>query len=163
MLAQAEAVAGAIADRPAFIVAVLFHRAVFDRQVVDGPARSIALMRRMIAGTPEPRLARAASLIEAVARQEPPETADPSLRGDAALLLDMDRAVLGAPAAEFEAYEAAFRQEYGHLGTDAYAAGRSSALQMLLWRERIYLTDRFYLEREKAARRNIAALLARLG
>jgi predicted metal-dependent HD superfamily phosphohydrolase len=162
MLEQAEDVAGAIADRPAFILAVLFHRAVFDRRMADGAARSIALMQELASGTPRSRLTRAAALIQALARQDLPETGDPSLRGDASLLLDMDRAVLGAPEAEFDAYEAAFRREFTHLGDDAYAAGRSGALQMLLWRERIYFTDRYFLERERHARGNVTRLLRRL-
>ena len=37
-----------------------------------------------------------------------------------------------------------------------------SALRMLLWKDRIFLTDRFYLEREKRARRNIEAAIAHL-
>ncbi|HEV7266642.1 MAG TPA: hypothetical protein VGN83_17225 [Falsiroseomonas sp.] len=162
MLEQTADVAGAIADRQAFILAALFHRAVFDRRVPDSAARSIALMREMVPGTPKPRMARAAALIQALARQDLPETGDPSLRGDASLMLDMDRAVLGAPEAAFEAHEAAFRREFAHLGDDAYAAGRSGALQMLLWRERIFHTDRYFLERERRARGNVTRLLKRL-
>jgi predicted metal-dependent HD superfamily phosphohydrolase len=162
MLDRAEDVAAAIADRPAFILAVLFHRAVFDRRMADSAAQSVALMRQLVPGMPRARLARAEALIQALARQDLPETRDPSLRGDAGLMLDMDRAVLGAPVAEFDAHEAAFRSEFTHLGDDAYAAGRSGALQMLLWRDRIYFTDRYYLEHERAARRNIGRLLKRL-
>ncbi len=163
MLAEAEDVAHGIADRGVFVVAVLFHRAVFDRRLPDAAERSAALMRRMLAGMGEPRLARAEALILALARQELPVTDDPSLRGDAALMLDMDHAMLGAPPAEFAAYEDAFRAEYEHLGDDAYAAGRCAALRVLLWRERIYLTDRYALPFERKARRNIAGLLERLG
>lgn len=163
MLAEAEAVVNGIADRPAFIMAVLFHRAVFDRRLPDAAERSVALMRRMLAGTPEATLARAEALVLAVCRQELPRTDDPSLRGDAALLLDMDRAVLGAPEAEFDAYEAALRAEYAHLGDDAYAAGRSAELRLLLWRERLFATDRYWLQGERRARRNIERLLERLG
>jgi predicted metal-dependent HD superfamily phosphohydrolase len=163
MLAEAEEVAQAIAERPPFVLAVLFHRAVFDRRIGNGGEQSAKLMRRLLQGAPERLLARAEALIMAVQRQELPETDDPSLRGDAALLLDMDRAVLGAPAATFAAHEAAYRAEYAHLVDDAYAAGRSAELRLLLWRERIFLTDRYYLEHERRARRNITGLLERLG
>lgn len=154
-----EDVAHGVADRPAFLLAVLFHTAVFDRTRPDAVAESTALMRRVSA--PSARLDRAAALIGAWARQEVPRTEDPSLRGDAALLLDMDNAPLGAPPAEYDAYEAAIRRESAHLGEEAWADGRSSALRMTLWRERIYRTDRFFLERERRARRNIEATLAR--
>lgn len=163
MLAQAEDLAHAIAERPAFILAVLFHKAVFDRRRTDGAAESAAVMRRLLgASVPAATLARAAALIAALAAEAVPQTRDASLRGDSALLLDMDNAVLGAPPARFDAHETAFRREYAHLDDDAYADGRAAALEMLLWRERVYLTDRFYLEREKAARRNIARAIARL-
>ena len=79
MLAMAEDLAHAIAERGAFIVAVLFHKSVFDRRLPDWAERSAALMRE----------------------------------------------TLGA-------------------------------------RERVYLTDRFYLEREKPARRNIERAVASL-
>jgi len=163
MLAEAEEVAQAVAERSAFVLAVLFHRAVFDRRIGNGGEQSGKLMRQMLAGAPERLLARAEALIMAVQRRELPETADPSLRGDAALLLDMDHAVLGAPSADFAVYEAGCRAEYAHLGDDAYAAGRCAELRLLLWRERIFLTDRYYLEYERRARRNIAGLLEGLG
>jgi predicted metal-dependent HD superfamily phosphohydrolase len=163
MLAMAEDLAHAIAERGAFILAVLFHKAVFDRRLPDWAGRSAALMRRSVGVRwPAATLARAEALILAAAVQELPPTRDPSLRGDAALLLDIDNAVLGEAPSRFDAHEAAFRREYAHLSEDAYAAGRAASLEMLTWRERVYLTDRFYLEREKAARRNISRAIARL-
>ena len=164
LLAQAEEVAAAIADRPAFILAVLFHRAVFDRRMPDAAPRSVALMRELAGrGTPAPRLARAEALVMALARQDLPETRDASLRGDTALLLDMDRLPLGGDPAAFAAHEAAHRAEYPHLTDDAYAAGRAAELRLLVWRERIYHTDRYFLAHERRARRNLEGLVARLG
>jgi predicted metal-dependent HD superfamily phosphohydrolase len=164
LLAQAEDIAAAIADRPAFILAVLFHRAVFDRRLPDSGPRSVALMCDLAGrATPPTRLLRAEALVMAIAKQEVPETPDVSLRGDAALLLDMDRAPLGAEPAAFDAHEAAHRAEYPHLKDDAYAAGRAAELRMLAWRDRIYHTDRYYLAQERRARRNIDKLIARLG
>jgi predicted metal-dependent HD superfamily phosphohydrolase len=163
LLAQAEDVAAAIADRGAFILAVLFHKAVFDRREADSARRSAALMREMLgAGAPDWTLARAERLILALDAQKVPETRDASLRGDAALLLDMDNAVLGSPTADFDAYEAGYREEFAHLREDNYRLGRVAALQMLLWRERIFLTDRYYLPLEKRARRNVERLLAKV-
>lgn len=163
MLAEAEELAAAIADRTAFILAVLFHRAVFDRQRGDGAQRSEELMRGMLGATvPPATLARAGALIRALAAQELPHGPDPSLRGDAALLLDLDNAVLGASPAEFDAYEAGHRAEFVHMKDDAYRLGRVAALRMLLWRERVYVTDRFALPLERRARSNVERLMARL-
>ena len=163
LLAMAEEVSPAIADKPAFILAVMFHTAVFDRAQPGHAEASIALMRRHLHGTMPPHmLARAEVLIHAVARQEMPETDDPSLRADASLLLDMDNAVLGDPPMRFDAYEAANRREFAHLSDDRFAYGRIAALRMLLWRDRIYRTDRFWVDREKRARRNIERRLEQL-
>lgn len=163
MLAMAEEVSAAIADKPAFILAVMFHTAVFDRAVPGHAEASAALLRRHLgASMPPHMLDRAEALIHAVTRQDMPETEDPSLRGDACLLLDMDNAILGESPARYDAYEAADRREYAHLRDDRYEFGRIAALRMLLWRERIYRTDRFFLDREKRARRNIEATLRRL-
>ena len=162
-LALAEEVLNGIADKGAFILALLFRDAVREPGRADNAARSIELLRVLLAPTvPRRRLDRAAALIRAADRLEAPQTDDPSLRGDAALFLDIDAAILGADPARFDAYEAAHRREHAHLRDDAYNAGRSAALQMLLWRDRLYRTDRFYLEREKRARRNIERTIARL-
>jgi predicted metal-dependent HD superfamily phosphohydrolase len=163
MLAMTEEIAHGIADRPAFLLALLFHTAVFDRARPGATEEAVALMRTRLGRTePTARLHRAEALIRAWMRQEPPETDDPSLRGDAALLLDMDNAVLGEDAANYDAYEAALRREHPHLSDTAWADGRSAALRLLLWRERLYRTDRFFLERERPARRNVERTLTRL-
>jgi predicted metal-dependent HD superfamily phosphohydrolase len=163
ILAMAEELAPAIADKPAFIIAVMFHSAIFDRAVPGQAEASVALMRRHLSPLMPPHmLDRAETLIHAVTRQELPETEDPSLRGDAALLLDMDNAILGEAPPRYDAHEAAIRREFAHLSDDRYAFGRIAALRMLLWRDRIFRTDRFYLDREKRARRNIEATLRRL-
>ncbi|MGX9964168.1 HD domain-containing protein [Roseomonas sp. F4] len=163
MLAMAEEVSHALADRPAFILAVMFHTAVFDRGQADCGAQSVALLHRHLGRAMPPHmLARAEALIQAVLRQEPPESEDPGMRADAALLLDLDNAPLGESPDRYAAYEAAIRREFAHLSEDRYRIARTAALQMLLWRRRLYLTDRFFLDREKRARRNIEAMLDRL-
>lgn len=162
-LALAEEVLGGIAGRLAFILAVLFRHAVCDPRRGDNAAASADLLQRQLRGVvPAPRLARAAALIRAADSAEPPETEDASLRGDAALLADIDAAILGAPPARYAAYEAALRREAAHMAEDPWRAGRSAALQMLLWRDRLYRTDRFFLAHERQARRNIEARIAEL-
>ncbi len=162
LLVESQDIAHAIAEPAPFILAILFHSAVFDRSRPDSAARSAALLRRALPGTPEAVLSRAEALIHALDRQDLPETDDPSLRGDAALLLDMDNAPLGASSAEHAAYEAALRAEHAHMDEDRYAAGRAAALRMMLWRERIFRTDRYHLALERRARRNLEAYLETL-
>ncbi len=162
-LALAEEVLGGIADRLAFILAILFRHAVCDPRRGDNAAASAALVQTRLRGVvPAARLARAAALLRAADSADPPETEDPSLRGDAALLADIDAAILGAPPARYADYEAALRREAAHMAEDAWRAGRSAALQMLLWRDRLYRTDRFFLAHERQARRNIEARITEL-
>jgi predicted metal-dependent HD superfamily phosphohydrolase len=162
MVAEAEEIAHGIGDRTAFLLALLFHTAVFDRREPGHAEASVALMRRRLPDAPAAWLARAEALILAWARQAVPETDDPSLRADAALLLDMDGAVLGAPAPEYEVYEAAIRRESPHLTEERWGDGRATALRLVLWRDRIYRTDRYFLLCERRARRNLEATLTRL-
>jgi predicted metal-dependent HD superfamily phosphohydrolase len=163
LLQFAEDVVNGIAERPAFILAILFHKSVFTPRATDSATRSVELMRTSIgASAPPGTLDRAEALIRAIDEREVPETDDPSLRGDAALLLDFDNAVLGDDARRFSEYEEALRQEAAHLPAERYRMARSAALQMLLWKNRIFHTDRFYLEREKRARRNIEGAIAHL-
>lgn len=163
LLAEAEDLAAAIADRPAFILAILFHAAVFHRAEARCAERSVALMRELLSPSVHPAtLDRAATLILTMARGEILPTADPSLRGDSALLLDIANGSLAGPPAAFAAMEAANRREFAHLPEERYRAGRAAQLRTLLWRDRIFHTDRYYLAHERAARANLAALLQRL-
>lgn len=163
LLQFAEDVVGGIAERPAFILAILFHKAVFAARAIDSAVRSVELMHASIGTTVPMRVQdRAEALILAIDEREVPETNDPSLRGDAALLLDFDNAVLGSDAQRFAEHEEALRAEAAHLPAERYRMARCAALRMLLWKDRIFLTDRFYLEREKRARRNIETAIAHL-
>jgi predicted metal-dependent HD superfamily phosphohydrolase len=163
LLQMAEDVVNGIAGRSAFILAILFHKAVYDPRAADSPRRSVTLMRQFIStSVSSDELDRAEALIMAMTLREMPETDDSSLRGDAALLLDFDHAVLGSDEKRFKNHEAALRSEFPHLPLERYRSARSAALQMLLWKDRIFLTDRFYLEREKRARRNIEGALLQL-
>ena len=74
----------------------------------------------------------------------------------------MDLAILGRPAAEFDAYERAVRLEYGWVPEEAWIAGRSQVLRSFLARPIIYATPRFRKSHEAAARSNLTRSLASL-
>ena len=161
LLQMAEDVVDGIAGRSALVLAILFHKAVFDMRTAESSIRSAVLMRELVGkSVPPDTLDRAEALIMAMARREIPNTNDSSLRGDAALLLDFDHAILGSDEERFISYEAALGRESFHLPPERYRAARSAALQILLWEKRIFRTDRFFLEREKRARRNIKKAIA---
>ena len=79
---------------------------------------------------------------------------------DAALLLDCDMAILGAPWPRFEQYDRAIAAEYAAVPADAYRAGRERFVRGLLAREVIYLSPHFRERFEQSARSNLQRLLA---
>lgn len=84
--------------------------------------------------------------------------ADPS----AAVLVDADLSVLGAPPKGYAAYVGGVRAEYAHVDDAAFRLGRSVVLESLLARDRIYTTDSAYQRWEATARGNLRDELDRL-
>ncbi len=153
----------ALADPEAVAAAIWFHDAIYDSRAGDNEERSAALARDRLAGRADPdRLSRIVAMIEATATHVAPVLEDPGATLDAALFLDMDLAILGAPPAEYDRYEAAVRREFGWLGDSAWRGGRTAALRSFLDRERIFHTDAFGRRFEAQARSNISRSLASL-
>jgi predicted metal-dependent HD superfamily phosphohydrolase len=76
-------------------------------------------------------------------------------RGDAALTADIDIAVLGAGADEYERYRRAVYEEFSFADDEMFARGRLAFLERQLERWRIYWTPYFFRELEARARANI--------
>jgi predicted metal-dependent HD superfamily phosphohydrolase len=74
----------------------------------------------------------------------------------------MDLSILGAPQAEFDAYETAVRREYGWVEETAWRAGRSAVLEKFVARPHIFHTDAFRQRFEAQARKNLEGSLAAL-
>ena len=83
--------------------------------------------------------------------------------GDAALLLDVDLAILGAPAVLFDVYEAQIRAEYCLVPETVRRSRRRRILQGFLDRERIFHTKYFSNRLEAQARTNLRRSIATLG
>ena len=164
-LAELDAAPG-LCDRPAAVeLALWYHDAVYDPRAADNEARSAALLREAAGrlGIGDGLAAAAAVLVLATAHGPGKAPAAPSVCGrDAAVIRDIDLAILGAPPVRFEAYEAAVRREYCFLADPDWRAGRSRVLRAFLDRPRLYLTDAFHDRLEGQARRNLAAGLGRL-
>ena len=143
-------------DFRAVAAALFFHDAVYDPTRGDNEERSADLaeqrLRRM--RQPEPFVATVRDLILDTRHVTSPAT------GDGRFVVDIDLAILGAPAAEFDAYERAIRREYAHVPDDAFRAGRSRILRAFLDRPRIYGTNVFRDRYEAPARANLARSLA---
>jgi predicted metal-dependent HD superfamily phosphohydrolase len=167
LLGLAKACESVIADRDAIEAAIWFHDAVYDTRRGDNEERSAALATERLAGaTGNDRIARIAAMIRATAGHAVPdampELADAAAGHDCAFFLDLDLAILGSPAADFDAYEADVRREYGWVSDEQWRLGRRAVLASFLARPSIYASGRFQASHEAAARRNLARAIARL-
>lgn len=152
-----------LADPEAVEAAIWFHDAIYDSRRKDNEEKSAALAAERLARRTDPRrLQRITDMIEATARHVMPDVDDAAARRDAAFFLDMDLAILGAPAEIFDAYERAVRREYAWVDDTIWRAGRSAVLRSFLSRPHIFHTDLFRESREVRARENLARSLAAL-
>jgi predicted metal-dependent HD superfamily phosphohydrolase len=78
------------------------------------------------------------------------------------LVVDVDMAILGSPAHEYDAYAAAVRAEFAHVPLPQFNAGRAGFLQAVRDRPAIFRTERFRRRFEGPARANIDREFARL-
>jgi predicted metal-dependent HD superfamily phosphohydrolase len=154
-----------IADAPGWqdaadvYTAIVFHDAIYDPSAKDNEARSALWARRAIRDHALPSNAdRVAHLIELTAQHGKLETAT----GDAALFLDADMSIVGAPIDTYREYARQVRREYSMVPAAAYRAGRGAFLEALAHKPRIYFTDTFHGLLDLQARLNLADELATL-
>ncbi|MFG3639962.1 metal-dependent phosphohydrolase [Micromonospora sp. NPDC047762] len=142
-------------------LAAWFHDAVYDPRA-DGDANereSAALAESVLTGlgVPAPTVAEARRLVLLTAGH----AVTPGDR-DGALLCDADLAVLAAPAATYERYAAAIRQEYAHVPEPAFRAGRAAVLTGLLSLPALFRSPPLASRWEEPARDNVRRELATL-
>ncbi|RWD71763.1 hypothetical protein [Mesorhizobium sp.] len=164
MLALASEYRHLLDDPQAVEAAIWFHDAIYDSRAKNNEAKSAELAEKRLAGRIDPdRLARIAAMINATATHQLPPLRDKDPLNDAALLLDMDLAILGAEPAVFDAYEKAVRLEYGWVEEPMWRAGRAGVLKSFLARPHIFHTAEFQNRFEPKARQNIERSLGALG
>lgn len=150
LLDEADRRAASIRD-PAFIgYAIWFHDAVYQPGEPDNETLSADWARASLAGHPDLGQ-RVAHTIEMTKNH-----AEGDATGDAALFLDMDIAILGAPWEGYCAYAAGIRAEYPHILDPAFAGGPGSFLAKQLERSRTFRTDLYEAELGPRARANMA-------
>jgi predicted metal-dependent HD superfamily phosphohydrolase len=138
--------------------AIWFHDAVYVASATDNEVRSAELAR--------------ASLLDA---QVAPDVAErigalvletrhlaPSNQPDAALLCDIDLAILGRPPEAFDLFERRIRQEYATVPEPIYRRGRSEILRGFLERASVFQTAWFRRRFEAPARANLKRALTKL-
>lgn len=147
-----------LAERPQELAAAIyFHDAVYDPTRGDNETRSAQLFEELAreAGVDAAAIERVKALITSTA-------AHGAAAGDAALLSDIDLAVLGASPARYARFERAVRQEYAMFGDDAYRGGRAQVLSSFLERLAIYRTEPMASLLERQARSNLSWALGSL-
>ena len=83
------------------------------------------------------------------------KTHQPGTTPDAALLIDIDLAILGQPAARFKVYEQGIKAEYSWVPEATYAQKRTEILTGFLRRPTIYRTEKLKQKYEATARTNL--------
>jgi len=148
LLEEADRRAALIRD-PAFIgYAIWFHDAIYQPGAADNEPLSADWAREAISDAP--LAARVAEVIEMTKKHH-----EGDADGDAALFLDMDIAILGAPRAAYRAYAAGVRAEFAAFADALYAAGRGHFLDQQLALPRLFRTDVYQAELAEAARANM--------
>jgi predicted metal-dependent HD superfamily phosphohydrolase len=79
-----------------------------------------------------------------------------------AQFLDLDLAILAAPAEKYKEYAKAIRQEYIHVPDQAYREGRGQVLRGFLGRGRLFFSEE-NCQLEAVARTNLSAEITTLG
>lgn len=148
-----------LAERPGeVLVALWYHDAVYDTHAADNEARSAELAIGALGptGADEATRHRVVDLILATRHDKAPHT------GDAALIADIDLAILGASESRFEEYEAQIRREYSWVPEPLFRETRARLLSAWLDRPAIYATEQFRKRFEAPARRNLRRSVSRL-
>ncbi|WP_182333999.1 HD domain-containing protein [Stenotrophomonas acidaminiphila] len=138
-------------------LAMLYHDAVYEAGRGDNEARSAVMARAAIARwLPDAGVdaERVAALIELTARHG--RLRGDELDADAALFLDADMAILGAPAAVFDAYDRGIAEEYrGKVPGLLFRLNRRRFLKGVLAQPRIFFSDFFHERYDAQARTNL--------
>jgi len=148
-----------LANNPGEVeLALWFHDAIYDTHASDNEARSAQWARTALRASKAPTAVcqRVEALILATRHNAEPDA------GDACLTVDIDLAILGAPAARFDEYERQIRQEYAWVEASAFIDARTKILRRFTTETSIYRTEFFRNRFEPQARTNLQTALARL-
>lgn len=139
-------------------LALWYHDAVYDPRRNDNEEASARLAAEHLGtGGAPPRIAAdvSALILWTTHAAEPPE-------GDAALLVDIDLAILGSTAERYAEYERQIREEYAWVPAVLFRRRRAALLERFLARPRLYVTPVLRDRLEERARANLVQSLATL-
>jgi predicted metal-dependent HD superfamily phosphohydrolase len=150
-LAQLDSVP-AIADVPTEVeLALWFHDAIYKPTSSKNELKSAEWSQEFLrsAGADDSQGRRVHAYILATRHGEE------RVRGDAAVVVDIDLSILGREPDVYDVFERAIREEYKWVPWPVYRSKRSELLSSFLRRSRIYATDYFRSRFESSARRNL--------
>jgi predicted metal-dependent HD superfamily phosphohydrolase len=143
-------------------LALWYHDAVYEPGAGDCEARSAAVLASDASSLaiPEPTARRVAELVAATAHgaARVGRTNETVVDDEAALVADIDLAILGQDPLRFMEFEYGVEEEYRAVPRIAFVRGRGRFLTNLL-RRPIYRTPQFSERFERVARANVEALL----
>lgn len=139
-------------------VALWFHDAVYDPRASDNEARSARWAAEALRAhdITEDAVGRVCDMVLATRHHGDP------VEGDAALVVDLDLAILGQPPDVFDRYDAQIRSEYAWVEEDAYRTARAAALRSFLTRDVLYRCASIRERFDAPARANLRRAIARL-
>lgn len=147
----------------AVLAAILFHDAVYEPFAKDNEAKSANLLLAKAANwLSSDDLALAYVCILATTAHELAHDLAGDMQNDMARFLDMDLAILAAPAERFDEYEAEVRREYAAAPDAAFRVGRRQVLERFLARQKLFFSDWGAARFEAAARQNLTRSIAAL-
>lgn len=157
-LAHFQRVSHLATDPPTVTAALWFHDVIYEPKAHDNEAASAAWAGRVLqqAGVAASPIAQIQALILYTMHNQIPPA------GDAALLVDIDLAILGATPTRFDEYETQIRHEYAWVPWPTYCSRRTALLQQFLERPLLYQTVYFQEHFAEQARHNLARSIARL-
>lgn len=136
------------AEREILTEAIWWHDVVYDPTRTDNEELSAQLAEQHVRADLRSEVAR---LIRLTRTHD--VLADDRL---GAILISIDLSILGAEPARYDAYAAAIRQEFTHVGDADYRAGRARVLRRFATRPVIYPDTAFAARYDQRARDNLA-------
>ena len=148
-------------DDEAVKLAICYHDAIYDASSATNEDASAELLLSEIEDVPAKTAAAATAMIR-MTKSHALDRSAPASAADAALFLDLDLAILGAPPTKYDEYAGNIRAEYAHVPDALYRVGRARILAAFLERKALFLTDELRDRHEMRARENLAREIAAL-
>ena len=147
----------------ALAVALWFHDAVYDTRSFRNEEESARWAREVLDGARAPVAVQSAVETLILATRHGAYVQGEGALPDAALMVDVDLAILGALPTRFAEYEDEIRRELSWVPGVIFRRERTRVLRSFVERPSIYATEVFRSRLEEQARTNLLGALARLG